>query len=128
MEKFERPQSNPHTVDLRTIDEGRLISPSKAEGSDVHELKLENIRIPVSFAVLPSGHFRMNGLREGDNSGLVMSGFIFNQDAKINHVIIDEPLKRYAKESENARVGEAALSDLEESLREHGAETAYAVF
>lgn len=128
MNNFEHPQPDPHDIDLRTVHDGRLIYPSEADGANIHNLKLQGITIPVSFTVLPGGYFRMNGLQEGHSAGLVLSGFLFNTDAKINHVVVDEELRRYAKEHGNARVGEAALLDLEESLKKQGISTVYAVF
>jgi len=128
MNNFEHQQNNPHNIDLRTIDNGRLINPSKAEGLNVHNLKVENITIPVSFTILPSGNFRLNGLQEGVSSGLVMSGFLFNKSAKINHILIDQEIKDYAKNNGNVRIGEAALLDLEKNLKEKGVNISYAVF
>ncbi len=128
MSNFDRPQFNLHNVDLTTIDGGRLIYPSKAEGPGVHNLKVEGLIIPVSFTVLPEGRFRINGLQEGGSVGLVMSGFMSGNCAKINHVKVEEDLRNQAKEHGGVRVGEAALLDLEQSLKEKGATISYAVF
>lgn len=128
MNNFEHPQFNSHNRDLRTIDGGRLIFPSKAAGINIQNLKLEGMNIPVSFTMLPEGRFRLNGMEEKFKKGLVMSGFLFDRDAKINHVMVDEELRRYAKEHGNIKIGESALSRLEESLKEKGIDTVYAVF
>lgn len=121
-------QQNLHDVDLRTIDNGRLISPSLAEGPNTHKLDIEEMNIPVSFTVLPDGHFRLNGLQEGSHAGLVMSGFASGAEAKINHVIVDSELRQAAKQSGNIRIGEAAIADLEKNLEEQGVTTLYAIF
>ncbi len=115
-------------VDLSTIDGGRLIFPSKAEGSDVHRLSVENINLPVSFTILDSGHFRLNGLMEDSDKGVVVSGITSKELAKINHIKVDEELRVYAKEHGNIRIGEAVLADLEQSLKKTGVENVYAVF
>ena len=43
-------------------------------------------------------------------------------------MVVDVELRQYAREHGNARIGEAALSDLERSLKKQGVATVYAVF
>ncbi len=142
MNQFEFPQNNTNPrsrngepivrtlsgVDLRTIDGGRLISPSRADGPNVHLLEIVGVDIPVSFTILNTGHFRLNGLQKESDKGLVVSGFKFGETAKINHIEINNELKQYAREHGNIRIGEALLLDLERQLKNEGVKNVVVVF
>lgn len=128
MNNFENPQSNPHAIDLRALDGGKYIFPSKACGTDIHNLPIENTTLPVSFSQHPEGYFRLNGVLEEIKAGLVISGFLYNTEAKINHITVDQQLKEYIKEQTKQRVSDMALAELEKQLQNNGIKTVYAVF
>ncbi|MCX6747717.1 MAG: hypothetical protein NTW98_02100 [Candidatus Nomurabacteria bacterium] len=114
-------------IDLSTIDNGRLIHHSQAEDVDAQSLNIGEINIPVSFKVLDSGHFRMNGLMENSKDGVVVSGVVSNELAKINHINV-ESLKDYAREHGNPRIGEALITELEQRFKNIGVKKVYVVF
>src|SRR3989344_2701794 len=107
-------------VDLRTVDNGKFIYPSAAEGPGIHELQAGDVRIPVSFTI-KEGRFRLNGVQEGTNNGAIISGVFSGDQVAINHIDFAEELRRTG-------LSKTILSDLEKLLQDQQVKTAYASF
>src|SRR3989344_706839 len=86
----ELPNNHSEDVDLRVFDEGKFITPSPAEGSDIKILKSDvAAEIPVSFATREN-RFRMAGSQENTNQGVIISGFFGDHKARVFHIFVTE--------------------------------------
>ncbi len=98
-----------------------FIHPTVAKGPDVHVIKSNDIEIPVSFVVNEDGRFRVDGLQEGTEEGVIISGRVAGELVKINHIEIGEQFRGLG-------IGTVLLADAEKNLSKVGTETIYAAF
>ncbi|MFA6253601.1 MAG: GNAT family N-acetyltransferase [Patescibacteria group bacterium] len=72
------------------------------------ELETENLKMPISFNIKEGTRFDIGGIQVDSNRGLIISGVIAEDNAKINHIFVDEELRGGS--------GKALLDKLEEQL------------
>lgn len=115
----EQPSEESSIYDEAIIPD-KFITPSAAEGPDVHNLKARDFEMPVSFE-LEDGRFKITGIESRSQSGAIISGRISGGEVKINHINLDEGLR-------GTGMSKVLLSDLEGCLSNQGGKTVYAAF
>ena len=105
----------PHRIPVDYID------PVSAGNSASEFLEIEDIVIPVAFVQNAEGNFRVSGVQESTKAGVVISGRIASGMAKINHLFVDESLRRTG-------VTDLLYTTAEKSLADEGVKIIYAGF
>ncbi len=125
LEKFLPPNNNKEIENQSEYDEDTIpeefINPHPADDNRSYKLPLDDINIPISFTHNEKGLFRINGLESSTNKGVIISGRLAEEVAKINHIIIHEQLK-------NLGVAKTLLTELEKNLTDEKIKTIYAGF
>ncbi len=107
-------------VNLSEAYGGRFIYASEAEGQNTEIIRSANFTIPVSYAE-EDKRFRLTGLEVKEKLGVIVSGIISEDSAKINHILVDGKLR-------GGEVSKALLENLEAQFLKQGKTDIYAVF
>ena len=97
-----------------------FITAHEAEGEGVHEVSSGNFIMPVKV-FFEYEHFAISGIENSTQVGGIISGRILNNVIKIDHIDLDEKLRRSGLSVE-------LLRDLEEKLKDRGVDNFYASF
>ncbi len=118
----ERPPS-PYDED---IIPKQFIDAEKARDETAHTIEVSGLQIPVEFITDEEGRYGLRGIEETTGDGIIISGRIACEQAKINHLNIGEKLRDSGGEFKG--VANRVLADTELELKKRGVETIYAGF
>ena len=100
-----------------------FIDPQPAEGPNTSELVAGDFKMQVSLNLDKEGRFRVSGIKEKSKQGGIVSGRLWNNMVKINHIELDKSLRGH-----DPKIGVALLSKAEEQLKNIEVKIIYAKF